>query len=143
KDTSPRPTTSPLPKRSTLPNSSQTRTGRPRYSIRKIAIALPMRRNAGPAKRQRQRPLNPRTRLRFLKQPRPNAEQYRTKGELTMAEKKPSTTGPGKAGGSVEGQAASGGSARKPWVKKTPVEVVLEQIAKQEQRVAGMREELK
>jgi len=34
-------------------------------------------------------------------------------------------------------------SGRKPWVKKTPVEVVLEQIAKQEERVAGMREELK
>jgi cell division protein FtsB len=28
-------------------------------------------------------------------------------------------------------------------VKKTPVDVVLEQIAKQEARVAGMREELK
>ncbi len=34
----------------------------------------------------------------------------------------------------------SGG--RKPWIKKTPVEVVLEQLDKQEQRVAGMREEL-
>ncbi len=34
----------------------------------------------------------------------------------------------------------SGG--RKPWIKKTPVEVVLEQLDKHEQRVAGMREEL-
>jgi hypothetical protein len=60
-----------------------------------------------------------------------------------MAEKK-AVAGTGKSGGaSAEGQAASGGSARKPWVKKTPVEVVLEQIAKQEERVAGMREELK
>jgi len=33
--------------------------------------------------------------------------------------------------------------ARKPWVKKTPVEVVLEQIAKQEEKVSDMREELK
>lgn len=33
-------------------------------------------------------------------------------------------------------------SGRKPWVKKTPVEVVLEQIGKQEERVVSMREEL-
>ena len=33
-------------------------------------------------------------------------------------------------------------SGRKPWIKRTPIEVVLEQIGKQEQRVAGMREEL-
>jgi hypothetical protein len=45
------------------------------------------------------------------------------------------------AGGGSE--TASPKSGRKPWVKKTPVEVVLEQIAKQEERVAGMREELK
>jgi hypothetical protein len=32
---------------------------------------------------------------------------------------------------------------RKPWVKKTPVDVVLEQIAKQEAKVNDMREELK
>jgi hypothetical protein len=31
-------------------------------------------------------------------------------------------------------------TTRKPWVKKTPVEVVLEQIHKQEQKVAEMRE---
>jgi hypothetical protein len=31
---------------------------------------------------------------------------------------------------------------RKAWIKKTPVEVVLEQIGKQEEKVAGMREEL-
>jgi len=39
--------------------------------------------------------------------------------------------------------APSGPQARKPWVKKTPVEVVLEQIAKQEAKVNDMREELK
>ena len=32
--------------------------------------------------------------------------------------------------------------SRKPWVKRTPVEVVLEQIGKQEEKVAGMRKEL-
>ena len=31
---------------------------------------------------------------------------------------------------------------RKPWVKRTPVEVVLEQIGKQEEKVAEMRKEL-
>lgn len=33
-------------------------------------------------------------------------------------------------------------SGRKPWVKKTPVEIFLEQIAKQEERVAELREDL-
>jgi hypothetical protein len=33
-------------------------------------------------------------------------------------------------------------TGRKSWVKKTPVEIVLEQIGKQEEKVAGMREEL-
>jgi hypothetical protein len=60
-----------------------------------------------------------------------------------MPEKKQGAAGTGKSGGSAEGQARTGESTRKPWVKKTPVEVVLEQIAKQEERVAGMREELK
>ena len=31
-------------------------------------------------------------------------------------------------------------TGRKPWIKKTTVEVVLEQIGKQEQKVAEMRE---
>jgi hypothetical protein len=31
-------------------------------------------------------------------------------------------------------------SGRKPWIKRTPVEVVLEQIGKQERKVAEMRE---
>ncbi len=31
---------------------------------------------------------------------------------------------------------------RKPWVKKTPVEVVLDQIGKQEAKVADLRKEL-
>lgn len=33
-------------------------------------------------------------------------------------------------------------NGRKPWVKKTPVEIVLEQIGKQEEKVAEMRKEL-
>jgi hypothetical protein len=37
---------------------------------------------------------------------------------------------------------ASPTTTRKAWVKKTPVEVVLEQIGKQEEKVAGMRAEL-
>ena len=31
-------------------------------------------------------------------------------------------------------------TGRKPWIKKTPVEVVLEQIDKQEQKVSEMRQ---
>jgi len=33
-------------------------------------------------------------------------------------------------------------TGRKPWVRRSPVEVVLEQIHRQEKRVAEMREEL-
>jgi len=33
-------------------------------------------------------------------------------------------------------------SGRKPWIKKSPVEVFLEQIGKQEQRVAEMEKDL-
>ncbi len=33
-------------------------------------------------------------------------------------------------------------AGRKAWIKKTPVEVVLEQIGKQEDKVAAMRAEL-
>jgi hypothetical protein len=33
-------------------------------------------------------------------------------------------------------------SGRKAWIKKTPVEIVLEQIGKQEEKVAEMRKEL-
>ena len=37
---------------------------------------------------------------------------------------------------------AASETARKSWTPKTPIEVVLEQITKQEKRVAAMREEL-
>jgi hypothetical protein len=33
-------------------------------------------------------------------------------------------------------------AGRKPWVKKTPIEIFLEQITKQEQRVVELREAL-
>ena len=42
----------------------------------------------------------------------------------------------------VKAAAASTTTTRKPWIKKSPVEVVLEQIGKQEEKVAGMRAEL-
>jgi hypothetical protein len=31
---------------------------------------------------------------------------------------------------------------RKAWVKKTPVEIILEQVAKQEEKVAALRKDL-
>ena len=45
---------------------------------------------------------------------------------------------PAKAPGAV----APTSPGRKAWIKKTPVEVVLEQIGKQEEKVVEMREEL-
>lgn len=74
-----------------------------------------------------------------------------------MAEKKTGGSQSGKSGGApatppptppppATGQAAeteAEKSGRKPWVKKTPIEHVLEQIGKQEERVNGLREELK
>ena len=38
--------------------------------------------------------------------------------------------------------AAEQSTGRKAWIKKTPVEGVLEQIGKQEEKVAAMREDL-
>jgi hypothetical protein len=37
---------------------------------------------------------------------------------------------------------ASGTGGRKPWIRRSPVEVVLDQIRKQEERVAEMQEQL-
>jgi len=42
----------------------------------------------------------------------------------------------------AEPTAAPATADRKPWIRKTPVEIVLEQIGKQEKTVAGMRAEL-
>ena len=36
----------------------------------------------------------------------------------------------------------SGSTKRKPWIKKTPVEIILEQVAKQEEKVAELKKEL-
>jgi hypothetical protein len=60
-------------------------------------------------------------------------------------ERKPDRSADGKkaAAGDKEPAATEPKAGRKPWVKKTPVEVVLEQIAKQEDKVNDMREELK
>lgn len=38
--------------------------------------------------------------------------------------------------------ASAASSSRKPWIKKTPAEIVLEQITKQEEKVNEMRTEL-
>lgn len=38
--------------------------------------------------------------------------------------------------------AEGGTTKRKPWIKKTPVERILEEVQKQEEKVAGLRKEL-
>jgi hypothetical protein len=38
--------------------------------------------------------------------------------------------------------AQSEATGRKSWVKKTPIEIFLEQVGKQEEKVVGIREEL-
>jgi hypothetical protein len=48
----------------------------------------------------------------------------------------------GEAGGSQGGAAGDSGTKRKAWVKKTPVEIILEQVAKQEEKVTTLRKEL-
>lgn len=48
----------------------------------------------------------------------------------------------GDAGGAQGGAAGDSGAKRKPWVKKSPVEIILEQVAKQEEKVAALRKEL-
>ena len=55
-----------------------------------------------------------------------------------MTPQKPAEAG-GQKAGSTAGAADSG---RKAWTRKTPVEIVLEQIRKQSERVAEMRKEL-
>jgi len=45
--------------------------------------------------------------------------------------------------GSQAGTAGTSGSEkRKTWIKKTPVEIILEQVAKQEEKVVELRKEL-
>jgi hypothetical protein len=56
--------------------------------------------------------------------------------------KKPSAPAASTAPTSATTGAASTTGARRPWIKKSPVEVVLGEIGKQEQKVAEMRKEL-
>lgn len=58
------------------------------------------------------------------------------------AQKTAPTRTPAAAKAAPSTSTATSTSSRKPWVKKTPVEIVLEQIGKQEEKVAGMRKEL-
>jgi flagellar biosynthesis GTPase FlhF len=61
-----------------------------------------------------------------------------------MPPKKTASAAPSRTPSSPQSAPSTGAAptSRKPWVKKTPVEVVLEQIHKQEQKVAEMREEI-
>lgn len=43
----------------------------------------------------------------------------------------------------AKSQPSTAPSARKAWVRKTPVEIVLDQIGKQERKVEDMRDDLK
>jgi hypothetical protein len=46
------------------------------------------------------------------------------------------------AGGTQGGASGDSGGKRKPWVKKSPVEIILEQVAKQQEKVEALRKEL-
>jgi hypothetical protein len=48
----------------------------------------------------------------------------------------------GEAGGTQGGAAGDSGTKRKPWIKKSPVEIILEQVQKQQEKVEGLRKEL-
>jgi hypothetical protein len=45
-------------------------------------------------------------------------------------------------GGKQGGATGESSEKRKPWIKKTPIEIILEQVAKQEEKVAALRKEL-
>ena len=65
------------------------------------------------------------------------------KKKSTPETEKPKTATPPPTGGGAPPAETSTETKRKPWVKKTPVEVVLEQIGKQEEKVQELRDELK
>jgi hypothetical protein len=48
----------------------------------------------------------------------------------------------GQAAGGASSGSESGGSKRKAWIKKTPVEIILEQVDKQNEKVVALRKEL-
>ena len=58
-------------------------------------------------------------------------------------QKRPADGKTAAAGPDSETDAAQAQAGRKAWVKKTPVQIVLDQITKQETKVNDMREELK
>ena len=61
-----------------------------------------------------------------------------------VANKKQTTDRP-KAGGTEsqpQAPAQTDASKRKPWIKKTPVEIILEQVTKQAEKVAELKKEL-
>jgi hypothetical protein len=58
-----------------------------------------------------------------------------------MTAQKEGTSAKGAAG--PQGTATESGDAkRKAWIKKTPVEIILEQVKKQEEKVSGLKIEL-
>lgn len=62
-----------------------------------------------------------------------------------MVADKKQTTGQGKAAGpdsKTQVPVQSESSKRKPWIKKSPVEIILEQVKKQEEKVAELKKEL-
>jgi hypothetical protein len=62
---------------------------------------------------------------------------------MSPKQKQPADGKTAAAGPDSETNTAQPKAGRKAWVKKTPVDIVLDQIAKQETRVNDMREELK
>jgi len=61
-----------------------------------------------------------------------------------VADKKQTTDRPKTAGTGAQPQAPAPADAtkRKSWIKKSPVEIILEQVKKQEEKVAEMKKEL-
>ncbi|HVB35578.1 MAG TPA: hypothetical protein VNJ52_14580 [Patescibacteria group bacterium] len=59
-----------------------------------------------------------------------------------MSPQKPAPAAAKSTSAAASTSAATASIGRKPWIKKTPVEVVLEQRGKQAERVAAMREDL-
>lgn len=59
-----------------------------------------------------------------------------------MTTSKASTASPSPAAVASASPPPAPASTRKAWIKKTPVEIVLEQIGKQEEKVAEMRKDL-
>jgi hypothetical protein len=60
-----------------------------------------------------------------------------------VADKKQATTQPkGGAESQTQTPAERSATKRKPWVKKTPVEIILEQVTRQDKKVAELKKEL-